>query len=58
MPDDFDFTDMSVLPRMKNDPEVDARVLVAYTTSFYQDTFKGDKELCRFSFIVQWVVCL
>jgi len=58
IPDDFDFTDMSVLPRMKTDPELGARVLVAYTTAFYQDTTKEDKELCCFSFNVQWVACL
>ena len=35
IPDDFDFTDMSVLPRMKTDPAQGTRILVAFTTCFY-----------------------
>jgi len=43
---------------MKTEPLPGSRVCVAYTSSLYQDSNKGDTEPIRVSFNLQWLAVL
>lgn len=58
IPAGFDWCDMEQLRRMKTEPLPGSRVCVAYTSSLYQDSNKGDTEPIRVSFNLQWLAVL